>query len=147
MVVLTVTCYGNTMSFPLMENLQEFSAGSLPDNQIYLPYRGVSRRHFSLIRDKKNWLVKDLGSTNGTKVNGTKIQEFNIKTGDKIQAGVVECVLQESEQEILVDSDSGEMRMSAGERTDEIGAIPASKETPHYSFPGLVLPPRRLRCP
>ena len=128
------------MSFPLLENLQEFTAGSLPDNQIYLPYRGVSRRHFSLIRNNKNWLVKDLGSTNGTRVNGAKIQEININAGDKIQAGVVECVLQESEQEMLVDTDSGEMRMSAGERTDEIGAISASKETPFYSFPGLVLP-------
>ena len=73
-------------------------------------------------------------------MNGAKIQEINIKAGDKIQAGVVECVLQESEQEMLVDTDSGEMRMSAGERTDEIGAISASKETPFYSFPGLVLP-------
>ena len=74
MVVLTVACYGNTMSFPLLENLQEFTAGSLPDNQIYLPYRGVSRHHFSIIRNNKNWAVKDLGSTNGTRVNGTKIQ-------------------------------------------------------------------------
>ena len=128
------------MSFPLLENLQEFIAGSLPDNQIYLPYRGVSRRHFSLIRSGQDWLVKDLGSTNGTKVNGTKVQEIKIHPGDKVQAGVVECELQESEQEILVETDSGEMRMSAVERTDEIAAIPASKETPFYSFPGLVLP-------
>lgn len=130
------------MSFPLPDNLQEFTAGSLPDNHIYLPYRGVSRRHFSLIRDGKNWVVKDLGSTNGTRVNGNKIQEIKINTGDKIQAGVVECALQESEQEILVDTDSGKIRMSAGERTDEIGAITAAKEDPFYSFPGLVLPRR-----
>src|SRR5262245_20726027 len=115
MVVLTVTCYGNTMSFPLHENLHEFNAGSLPDNQIYLPYRAVSRRHCSLIREDDSWLVKDLRSTNGTRVNGTKTQEIKIQTGDKIQAGVVECVLQESDQEILVDTDSGEMRMSATE--------------------------------
>lgn len=48
------------MSFPLLENLQKFTGGSLPDNQIYLPYRGVSRRHFSLIRNNKNWVLKDL---------------------------------------------------------------------------------------
>jgi transcriptional regulator with PAS, ATPase and Fis domain len=140
MVILTVACYGNTMSFPLKEDLQELTAGSLPDNHIYLPYRGVSRRHFALNRKGNSWVVKDLGSTNGTRLNGIKIQEHQLKPGDKIQAGVVECGLHNSDDEMLMQPDSKEIQAPQMERTDEIGNFSPVQEDSYYSFPGLVLP-------
>jgi transcriptional regulator with PAS, ATPase and Fis domain len=140
MLILNVTCYGNTMSFPLKEDVQELTAGSLPDNHIYLPYRGVSRRHFSIIRKEKNWFVKDLGSTNGTRLNGIKVQENTLKVGDKVQAGVVECTLQNSDDEMLMGPDSKEFQVPDTNRTDEIGTLSPGIEDSHYSFPGLVLP-------
>jgi transcriptional regulator with PAS, ATPase and Fis domain len=128
------------MSFPLKQDVRELTAGSLPDNQIYLPYRGVSRRHFSLIKKGKDWSVKDLGSTNGTRLNGIKVQENQLKMGDKIQAGVVECSLQNSDDEMLMQPDSHEFDLAAKDQTDEIGTLAPGSEDSYYSFPGLVLP-------
>jgi hypothetical protein len=66
MVILTVACYGNTMSFPLLENLQKFTGGSLPDNQIYLPYRGCIASPFFFNSQQQKLGSERFGSTNGT---------------------------------------------------------------------------------
>ena len=128
------------MSFPLKDDIHELTAGSLPDNHIYLPYRGVSRRHFSLIRKGNHWHLKDHGSTNGTRLNGIKVEENQLQPGDKIQAGVVECRLQNSDDEMLMQPDSKEVQLPSTDRTDEIGALSPVQEDSYYSFPGLVLP-------
>ena len=47
----------------------------------------VSRRHMCLVRSKDGWLVDDLGSTNGTWVNGQRITRQTIQLGDRIQVG------------------------------------------------------------
>lgn len=50
----------------------------------------VSRRHASLMRTGKSTVLKDLGSTNGTFVNGTRLQgEATLKPGDQVQFGSV----------------------------------------------------------
>jgi pSer/pThr/pTyr-binding forkhead associated (FHA) protein len=50
----------------------------------------VSRRHATVSRSGKTAVVKDLGSTNGTFVNGTRLQgEATLKPGDQVQFGSV----------------------------------------------------------
>lgn len=50
----------------------------------------VSRRHASLTRSGKTAVLKDLGSTNGTFVNGSRLQgETTLKPGDQVQFGSV----------------------------------------------------------
>jgi hypothetical protein len=50
----------------------------------------VSRRHASITRRGSMLMLKDLGSTNGTYVNGRKIQgETAIASGDEVQFGAV----------------------------------------------------------
>ena len=54
---------------------------------------GVSRRHSRLLRKDGNWFVEDLGSTNGTFVNGVKVtphQVIAVKNGDMIRCGQIE---------------------------------------------------------
>ena len=48
---------------------------------------GLSRQHFAVIWDGKNAAVKDLKSTNGTRVNGRAITEVGIAADTVIQAG------------------------------------------------------------
>ncbi len=47
--------------------------GRHADCEITLSDSNVSRRHAEIHRDNSGWILKDLGSTNGTAVNGTKI--------------------------------------------------------------------------
>ncbi len=47
----------------------------------------VSREHVALVRRGAAWWVVDLGSTNGTTVNGTRAAEHPVGVGDRIQLG------------------------------------------------------------
>ncbi|HJZ88569.1 MAG TPA: GGDEF domain-containing protein [Polyangia bacterium] len=48
---------------------------------------GISRRHARILCAAGGVWVEDLGSTNGTFVNGNKIKRESLKDGDKIQVG------------------------------------------------------------
>lgn len=47
----------------------------------------VSRRHASLRFDGDRWLVRDLGSMNGTRVNGWRVEESPVAPGDTVRFG------------------------------------------------------------
>lgn len=51
----------------------------------------VSRRHVKLTRCEQGWLLEDLGSTNGTRVNDRRISRQLIGPGDRIQLG--QCIV------------------------------------------------------
>jgi len=53
---------------------------------------GLSRIHFEVLWDGKRGGVRDLGSTNGTKVNGRAITEVGIESDAVISAGHTESV-------------------------------------------------------
>lgn len=70
--------------------MQTFSIGRDANNQIILNDNFVSRRHAELIiSDNGAIIIKDLGSANGTFVNGNKISEYYIKPGDIIKCASV----------------------------------------------------------
>lgn len=52
-----------------------------------IPHHLVSRRHACVERQGAGYLVRDLGSTNGTFVNDARISEQPLKDGDKIRVG------------------------------------------------------------
>jgi pSer/pThr/pTyr-binding forkhead associated (FHA) protein len=47
----------------------------------------VSRRHLALEKRDESWLVRDLGSTNGTFLEGVPIREARIMPGQFVEAG------------------------------------------------------------
>ncbi len=47
----------------------------------------ISRAHAAVGYDAEGFFVQDLGSTNGTMVNGAKVQRTGLKNGDQIQMG------------------------------------------------------------
>ncbi len=49
----------------------------------------ISRHHAHLTRSADEWLVRDLGSSNGTFVNSTRIDAQHVRHGDKIAFGAV----------------------------------------------------------
>jgi len=53
----------------------------------------VSRRHLHIRRAANGWLIEDLGSTNGTYVNGVRIRKQVVYPGDKIRVGSTLLVL------------------------------------------------------
>jgi FHA domain len=61
--------------------------GRTPDNKIVVHTKEVSRRHAEIVMAADGYLVKDLGSPNGTFVNGERITEHRLKEGDKVSLG------------------------------------------------------------
>jgi pSer/pThr/pTyr-binding forkhead associated (FHA) protein len=48
----------------------------------------ASRRHAELRNEGGHWIVSDLGSTNGVKVNGRKVEEAALQPGDELAFGL-----------------------------------------------------------
>jgi Protein of unknown function (DUF3662)/FHA domain len=54
----------------------------------------VSRRHAELRRDEGGWQIVDLGSTNGIKVNGRRVDQQELSAGDQITLGVTDLTFE-----------------------------------------------------
>jgi hypothetical protein len=63
------------------------SIGRLPECDVVLSDPNVSRRHAEVRRRGNDFVVVDLGSTNGTKVNGAGVRERQLADGDEITVG------------------------------------------------------------
>jgi adenylate cyclase len=90
---LHITCRdGKILNFPLEKD--KIVIGRNEDNDIVLPDPLASRHHVQIKKEKKGYVLKDLGSHNGTKVNDKLIQEVKLKENDKIQIGQCTLVFQ-----------------------------------------------------
>ncbi len=63
------------------------SLGRAPDNDLVVEDGRVSRHHARLQARAGSLVLTDLGSTNGTRVNGTPISEVALGVGDRIGIG------------------------------------------------------------
>jgi predicted component of type VI protein secretion system len=68
--------------------------GRREDSDLRIPLGDVSRKHCRLIKDGDALRVEDLGSSNGTYCNGTRITQCDLTPGDTLQVGPVVFVTQ-----------------------------------------------------
>lgn len=54
---------------------------------IQLNSKKVSRRHCCLAQVNDYLVIRDLGSTNGVKINGLKVTEGRLRAGDELEIG------------------------------------------------------------
>lgn len=69
------------------------TVGRHPDSDIFLDDITVSRHHCRLILDRSDLTVEDSGSTNGTYVNGERVDRATLKTGDEVIVGKFHLVV------------------------------------------------------
>jgi DNA-binding NtrC family response regulator len=67
----------------------ETHIGKGPDNDVVIPDATVSRAHCVIARDGDQWVLRDLGSTNGTFLDEARIKEGFLRPGARIRAGEV----------------------------------------------------------
>lgn len=67
--------------------------GKSQDNDLVLPDDTVSRHHCELEREPRGIVVRDLGSTNRTRVGHTAVREATIQPGSTITVGSVDLIL------------------------------------------------------
>jgi pSer/pThr/pTyr-binding forkhead associated (FHA) protein len=68
---------------------EEVVIGRNPTTDITLLDEGISREHAVILydADARAYVIEDLQSTNGTKVNGKRIRSAPLAEGDEIQVG------------------------------------------------------------
>lgn len=72
------------------------TAGRRPDSDIFLDDVTVSRRHAEFVRTQTGFVVRDVGSLNGTYVQRERIDEVPLKDGDEVQIGKYRMVFHAS---------------------------------------------------
>jgi transcriptional regulator with GAF, ATPase, and Fis domain len=76
--------------------------GKSSDNDIVLTDDTVSRHHCELLRAPDGIHVRDLESTNGTRVDGTRIREAMLGSGQVLKVGEVEISIRPTQQRMEV---------------------------------------------
>jgi transcriptional regulator with GAF, ATPase, and Fis domain len=65
----------------------ELSIGRDPSNHLWISDPALSRQHCLLTRKGDRFFIRDLGSRNGTIVNGMTVDELQLQHGDQISIG------------------------------------------------------------
>jgi Protein of unknown function (DUF3662)/Inner membrane component of T3SS, cytoplasmic domain len=78
--------------FPIGE--RPLIIGRLPELDVVLEDSNVSRRPAEVVRQGRDLVVRDLRSTNGTKLNGQPVSVSTLKDGDQIIVGATRIVVE-----------------------------------------------------
>ncbi|MFP4055328.1 MAG: FHA domain-containing protein [Candidatus Brocadiia bacterium] len=86
-----------TLSFPLREG--STIVGRQASCHISIPANGLSRRHCQVYVDGQSAVIRDLESSNGTHVNGQRVDRAELQDGDIITLGPVQLRFESTDQE------------------------------------------------
>jgi pSer/pThr/pTyr-binding forkhead associated (FHA) protein len=75
-----------------------FTIGGASDNVLPLSIPGVSGHHCEIVTEGTTFKLRDLGSTNGTRINGRDITEHTLRSGEVIAVGTVEFLFNDGSE-------------------------------------------------
>ncbi|MDB6129396.1 MAG: hypothetical protein JWM04_503 [Verrucomicrobiales bacterium] len=82
--------------------VEKTTIGRLEDNAFQIPEASVSSHHCEVILKGNDVVVKDLNSTNGTFINGSKVtEEAVLKAGQILRLGQIEIRLESGDAKIV----------------------------------------------
>jgi pSer/pThr/pTyr-binding forkhead associated (FHA) protein len=82
-------------SYPLTESVTVI--GRSPDCDLRISDPSISRRHAEIRLGAGGASISDLGSTNGTSVNGRPVREQRIEPGDRLEVGTTRLVFERAD--------------------------------------------------
>ncbi len=114
---------GQSAPAPSIDGASEtVRVGSKEGNSLRLQNETVSRYHFEIEPSPNGFLLRDLGSTNGTLVDGYRVREIFLPRRAAIKAGDVDLVFEALGEEVAVE-------LSSSDRFgDALGRSPAMRE-------------------
>lgn len=117
MAKLTLMFNGGVLDQYMLDQ-EEISIGRKPDNDIQIDNLAVSGRHARVLTILDDSFLEDLGSTNGTYVNGSVVKKHALKDGDLITIGKHQL---RYESEAATDQDDDDFEQTMIIRPDTAG--------------------------
>jgi adenylate cyclase len=116
---------------------------------VVLPSNDVSRQHAEIRAVDGRWILRDLGSSNGTQVGGATVGRHELQDGDRIRIGGFEllCRLEAAQETSLIDPEDAEAEACLDMRdfnalVEQVLEEPAESEVAgtHRNLPRITLP-------
>ena len=93
-------------------------------NNIRLHDTEISRHHAQIVRTKDGFLLRDLQSSNGTFLNGQRVDSYAMKSGDVIRIGQSELLFSATTPAAVPEADlSGKINLSGPDQAADASAI------------------------
>ena len=118
---------GNDQGLRFELSAETLGIGRDTGNQIQIHDTEVSRRHAELRRSDKTYILADLGSSNGTYINGQRITTQPLATGDQLQVGGTQLLYTAATGDTSGDV-ARKIEIIARQQTDEHSRIVALDE-------------------
>lgn len=84
---LLIVRKGPNLGARFLLDAEQTIAGRHPQSEIFLDDVTVSRKHAAFVRDGNYFMVRDLGSLNGTYVAKQRVDEARLHPGEEVQIG------------------------------------------------------------
>ena len=122
---------GKTETYPLVDEKTRIGRGKI-GNEIAVPdvFQSVSRQHLEIRREKEGYRLIDLGSRNGTLVNGIDVKDTYLKDGDEISIGQdeegqqIKIIFQMGSENLLQEISSADQAITLPPSTKLAGEAP-----------------------
>lgn len=129
-------------------NKERMTIGRKADNDLQIDNLAVSGKHALIITILDDSFLEDLGSTNGTYVNGKLIKKHALRDGDVISVGKHELKYvnehataddEEFEKTMIIRPGSASAAVAAAQAAENVGAPPVRPEPAPKAPAGLPL--------
>jgi hypothetical protein len=121
---------------------REIIIGRSSDLDMVLVEDMVSRKHAKIATAGQQIVIQDLGSTNGTFVNGEKVKKVRLKEGDRILIGtsIIKLVAVNAENQVSEAEARARLESNAARRSQQSGqtARPMSGTIEEIPLPDLL---------
>jgi hypothetical protein len=111
-----------------------------------IPDASVSTQHCQIIVSDGSVLIQDLGSTNGTFINGAPVQEAKLETGHAIRLGGVEMIFHASAPQAAVPAGVPRLRLNSTIHNAPEPAAPVVMDVPPPFASSAVLQENSSNC-
>jgi len=116
-----LTVYINDKPSRIYRINKRITVGRDAANEVQILDQKVSRRHLCVEKKKGYFILRDLGSRNGTFLNDVRVQESELKTGDRIRLGNTRLSFgEEPIVDSVQDTDTGDLEIPGASGSDPV---------------------------
>jgi transcriptional regulator with GAF, ATPase, and Fis domain len=118
---------------------RELSIGRESTNHLWVPDPALSRRHCVITGEGDQFVIRDLGSRNGTRVNGVPVEQHELRHQDYISLGDSMLVFLLRDDTVMAERNPVQLEDATRDTADQAGAISQLRsEDALYLHPQMV---------